>query len=281
QADQGMETPAELWFTHARAALEAGYPHIAITSATRYLQEAGREGQDYRSALALLDEARGRAEGEATPTPAPTPTPTPASTPTALSGGEVEGLQPSEPGMGGPEVASAQTPVSPGQRVRLTMAHGGVVIGTVAAIGGTQSLTVNAEGGSPVEVNLEEVDMLEVSRGRQSTVKKGILGGGTAGLLGGLLNEINRAGEEVTSRATDKILAGATTIDEEEPLSWGRIALSGAGGALIGGVLGYFLLDEDWNAIPGFGETGTTNLVVELYRGSAGFSVGLRLPFGT
>ncbi|MCY4645371.1 MAG: hypothetical protein OXE73_00575, partial [Gammaproteobacteria bacterium] len=63
QADQGMETPAELWFTHARAALEAGYPHIAITSATRYLQEAGREGQDYGSALALLDEAIGRAEG--------------------------------------------------------------------------------------------------------------------------------------------------------------------------------------------------------------------------
>ena len=75
QADQGMETPVELWFTHARAALEAGFPQTAITSATRYLREAGREGQDYASALVLLDEAISRAEGD------PAPTPTPAATP--------------------------------------------------------------------------------------------------------------------------------------------------------------------------------------------------------
>ena len=73
QAEYGMETPPELWFTHARAALEAGYPQTAVTSSTRYLQEAGREGEEYRSALALLDEALTRAEGGAMPAPQPAP----------------------------------------------------------------------------------------------------------------------------------------------------------------------------------------------------------------
>ena len=71
QADQGIETPTELWFTHATAALEAGYPQTAIASATTYLQEAGREGENYGAALALLDEAISRAEVAATPVPAP------------------------------------------------------------------------------------------------------------------------------------------------------------------------------------------------------------------
>ena len=75
QADQDMETPAELWFTHARAALEAGYPQTAITSASRYLREAGRGGQDYAAALVLLDEAIARAEGGPARTPTPTPAP--------------------------------------------------------------------------------------------------------------------------------------------------------------------------------------------------------------
>ncbi len=83
QANQGIETPPGLWFTHATAALGAGYPQTAITSATRYLQEAGREGQDYASALALLDEAINRAEGGATPTPVSTPAPPPAAAPGA------------------------------------------------------------------------------------------------------------------------------------------------------------------------------------------------------
>ena len=96
QADQGMETPAELWLTHARAALEAGYPHAAITSATRYLQETGREGEEYGSALVLLDEALRRTEAEATPGAAPTPAPTrtPAPTPSPR---EPDPAPPAEP----------------------------------------------------------------------------------------------------------------------------------------------------------------------------------------
>lgn len=60
QANRGMETPVELWFRHAQVALNAGYPQTAVTSATRYLQEAGREGERYASALELLDQAMSR-----------------------------------------------------------------------------------------------------------------------------------------------------------------------------------------------------------------------------
>ncbi|MXW09706.1 MAG: hypothetical protein F4Z78_07750, partial [Gammaproteobacteria bacterium] len=81
QADGGMETPSELWFTHARAALEAGFPDAAITSATRYLQEAGRQGESYQAALVLLDQAMSRAEGEPAPAVARAQPPGPATVP--------------------------------------------------------------------------------------------------------------------------------------------------------------------------------------------------------
>jgi len=70
QANHGLETPAELWFRHAQVALDAGYPETAIASVTRYLQEAGRLGEQYNPALVLLDQARMRAEGAAAPAPA-------------------------------------------------------------------------------------------------------------------------------------------------------------------------------------------------------------------
>jgi hypothetical protein len=82
QARHGIETPPELWFRHARVALDAGHPQTAIASATRYLQEAGRQGEDYSAALVVLDEAHRQAdEREAAATPATPATPTPAHTP--------------------------------------------------------------------------------------------------------------------------------------------------------------------------------------------------------
>ena len=71
QARHGLETPVDLWFRHGQVALEAGYPQTAITSATRYLQEAGRQGDHYTAALEVLDEAQALAAG--TERPAPTP----------------------------------------------------------------------------------------------------------------------------------------------------------------------------------------------------------------
>ena len=53
--EHDFEPPPEFWFTHARAALEAGAPARAEESATRYILMAGREAEFYREALQLLD----------------------------------------------------------------------------------------------------------------------------------------------------------------------------------------------------------------------------------
>lgn len=89
QANNGLGTPLELWFKHAQVALDAGHPQTAIASATRYLQEAGRQGEHYSAALVLLDDAYGRAEQAATPaTPAtPIPVPVPVAQPEEDRGG--------------------------------------------------------------------------------------------------------------------------------------------------------------------------------------------------
>lgn len=92
QANYGLETPVELWFRHARVALGADYPQTAIASVTRYLQEAGRTGEQYSAALALLDQAQIRAEGAAAPSRAPAaapgaPMPAPAVQPAESSSG--------------------------------------------------------------------------------------------------------------------------------------------------------------------------------------------------
>lgn len=83
QARHGMETPPALWFQHAQVALDAGHPQTAIASATRYLQEAGRQGEHYSAALVVLDEAHRQAglrEAEAA-TPATPAIPTPMAMP--------------------------------------------------------------------------------------------------------------------------------------------------------------------------------------------------------
>ena len=92
QATYGLETPVELWFRHARVALGADYPQTAIASVIRYLQEAGRTGEQYTAALALLDQAHMRAEGAAAPSRAPeaapgAPMPAPAAQPAESGSG--------------------------------------------------------------------------------------------------------------------------------------------------------------------------------------------------
>ena len=88
QANYGMETPAELWFTHAQVALDAGYPLTTITSVTRYLLEAGRDGEHYTTALVLLDEAEMQAARAEMPAPTPAaPTPVPVAEPNETGGG--------------------------------------------------------------------------------------------------------------------------------------------------------------------------------------------------
>ena len=61
QAEHGLEIPGAFWFKHAQVSLEAGLHSQAVESATRYLQTAGQEGEHYREALELLDEAEAQA----------------------------------------------------------------------------------------------------------------------------------------------------------------------------------------------------------------------------
>ena len=53
QVEHGLEMPTAFWFHRAQVALEAGHYERAIESATRYLEEAGQEGERHSAALAL------------------------------------------------------------------------------------------------------------------------------------------------------------------------------------------------------------------------------------
>ena len=74
--EHGLEIPANFWIRYAQALQAAGLHEAAVEASTRYLQEAGREGEHYQTALRLLDvaeddlvaarreEARRRAEAQ-------------------------------------------------------------------------------------------------------------------------------------------------------------------------------------------------------------------------
>lgn len=55
--EHGLEIPAEFWVRYAQALQAAGLHKAAVEASTRYLQEAGREGEHYQTALRLLDVA--------------------------------------------------------------------------------------------------------------------------------------------------------------------------------------------------------------------------------
>ena len=57
--EYGIELPARFHFDYGRAALAAGQPESAIDHLNRYLIAAGRQGEQYRSALVLLESAEG------------------------------------------------------------------------------------------------------------------------------------------------------------------------------------------------------------------------------
>ena len=55
--EHGLEIPAMFWFRQASAFQHTGLHTRAVEASTRYLQEAGRQGDHYRAALELLDAA--------------------------------------------------------------------------------------------------------------------------------------------------------------------------------------------------------------------------------
>lgn len=57
QTEHGLPVPLEFWFKHAEVSLDAMKFDQAISSATQYLSQAGREGEYYILALQLIDDA--------------------------------------------------------------------------------------------------------------------------------------------------------------------------------------------------------------------------------
>ena len=55
--EHGLEIPAAFWFRQARALQNAEMYERAVEASSRYLQEAGRDGEYYQAALELLDSA--------------------------------------------------------------------------------------------------------------------------------------------------------------------------------------------------------------------------------
>ena len=55
--EQGLEIPADFWFRQASVLQDAGLHEQAVEASTRYLREAGREGEHYQGALRILDAA--------------------------------------------------------------------------------------------------------------------------------------------------------------------------------------------------------------------------------
>ena len=55
--EQGLEIPAAFWFRQAGVLQEAGLHAQAVEASTRYLREAGRDGEHYQAALRILDAA--------------------------------------------------------------------------------------------------------------------------------------------------------------------------------------------------------------------------------
>ena len=55
--EHGLSIPTEFWFRQAGVLHSAGLDERAVEAATRYLQEAGRDGKHYQAALELLDAA--------------------------------------------------------------------------------------------------------------------------------------------------------------------------------------------------------------------------------
>lgn len=53
----GLDIPADFWIRYAQALQAAGLHEAAVETSTRYLQETGREGEHYQTALRLLDVA--------------------------------------------------------------------------------------------------------------------------------------------------------------------------------------------------------------------------------
>ena len=57
QSEHGLEIPEVFWFKRAQVSYDAGLYQTAVESAVRYLEIAGRDGEQYQAVLELYDKA--------------------------------------------------------------------------------------------------------------------------------------------------------------------------------------------------------------------------------
>ena len=174
QANYGMETPAELWFTHAQVALDAGYPLTTITSVTRYLLEAGRDGEHYTTALVLLDEAEMQAARAEMPAPTPAaPTPVPVAEPNETGGRltllfPLVGVNVANMAFSGPLTvdASQLTGVAGGLAVAFPVGDGpfGIQLGAQYAKKGARIAMRDNDVTGNADISFQSVDFLALAR---------------------------------------------------------------------------------------------------------------------
>lgn len=128
-------------------------------------------------------------------------------------------------------------PVSIGARVRVhSPAVGGEAAGEVTAFD-RASLTIAAGDGAPVRVPLEGLRRLEISGGKKSNVKRGLMLGAALGAAASLLYvppgcPVSGGGGIECNKA---VVAGAAAL----------------GGATVGGIVGIGWRTERWTALPG------------------------------
>jgi hypothetical protein len=129
--------------------------------------------------------------------------------------------------------------ISVGTRIRLNSVKVGQFTGFVAAIDDT-SLTIFQEDRSPLKVELNSINELEISLGKTSHVIEGLIIGSGIGLILGLVVPVdpNATQKEIES------YNGSFARTREEAIGLGLI-----GGAAWGALIGWLIKSDEWSHI--------------------------------
>ena len=134
---------------------------------------------------------------------------------------------------GAPTEIAAQAPLTSGSRVRVTAPD----CGLRGQATGFQALRAGTLVLETTECPLSSVTRLDVSRGERSQWARGL----GVGFLGGALIGAVYGGTHAGTDAWD--------LPTEVAVGLGA-AFFGAGGALVGGIAGYFIKTDRWEEVP-------------------------------
>jgi hypothetical protein len=137
-----------------------------------------------------------------------------------------------------PSMQSPNTsPLTPGTRIRVTVRQPidgrRTVVGPLRTFD-SQLLTLTTEGsGDQVSLSRSGITMIEISRGRHSQVRRGLLAGAVLGLAVVALKDVGCGQDCESSDTSAAFVAGAI-----------------GGGALLGAGVGAFMRSESWQSLP-------------------------------